>query len=220
MKLKYPIIAVLTLASVLVVGCKFFGANPSPPTAVEHTFFDVQTNLVPRVETQVRTYNETNRVTIYETNTLNQIVTKTNEMIVIKYESVPVTNFHEEYVLTTKTNTVAAVQAVGTGINLVAPGAGGLFIGILGGLLTMWGKLRSAKTTGSVLAQDIETMREFLKTIPDGAKYDQVLVDFMKKHQEKAGVLDQVLSLLPDILGNLKAKNTVLELQNALKALK
>lgn len=88
------------------------------------------------------------------------------------------------------------------------------------GLLSAWGKLRSYKKTGGVLAQNIEAIRELVKTMPDGQKYDAAIVQYLEKHQMEAGAANKVLAILEQYVDNDKARGVAVELRNAIAALK
>lgn len=196
-----------------------FGTNPSPPSRFEAGIFDVVTNRVTQVVT--------NNVSI--TNFVAQVVTVTNEVgvirtnVVLSTEVIPqyvtVTNIHEQYTFTPKQVVSDTAQTAGNIGNLIVPGSGGLIAGIIAGLAAAWARLRSAKQTGAVLAQNIETLRVFLKTLPNGAKYDSVLTQFMQANQAESGVLNQVLTILQNNVSNSDAQNAVREIQNALAEL-
>src|SRR5215813_3591523 len=65
-------------------------------------------------------------------------------------------------------------------------GVGGLVGTAIGGLGSLWGWFRSSKWkgTGASLAQSIETMREFVKQLPNGAVYDDALTSWLMQHQQ------------------------------------
>lgn len=199
-RLSYSLLFLtLGIAGVIITGCSLFGANPAPPSKFEQAIFDIQTNRTQVIKT------ETNYVTVqvptpvFHTNEVGVTVTNVAIVTQIIPTYLQVTNTHEVYTLTPKAATTDTVAVAGSIGNAVAPGIGGLIAGIAGGILTMWGKLRSSKQVGTTLAQNIQTMREFLKTIPNGAQYDNVLTQFMQQHQAEQGVLQQVLQILPKL---------------------
>ena len=220
MNAKRSVLFLVPLLALIAAGCGMFGSYTSPPSAVESRLYDVQTNLVDRLEQRTVTNTVTETVTVYETNTVGQIVTRTNEVLLPQYEIVTITNQVEAYTYVPKEETVATVQTAGGVINTFLPGIGTAVSGIGIGLLGAWAKLRSWKKTGTVLAQNIETMREFLKTLPDGEKYDAAVVDYLKEHQRETGAAATVVSLLEKYVSGRQAKASVEEIKNAISALK
>jgi hypothetical protein len=206
----------LGIASIalFVAGCSLIGANPKPPTKFEEGVFDIKTNVV----TEVRTVTNHVQVPVevFHTNEVGVNVTNTIPQVVPQY--ITVTNHTEQYLYTPKQIVTDTATTAGTIGNIVAPGIGGIVTGILGGVIAMWGKLRSTKQVGTTLAQNIQTIREFLKTIPNGDKYDTLITQFMQKHQAEQGVLQQVVGILGEI-DRSDAKVAAQELQASLTAL-
>lgn len=208
----------ITFVALVVTGCKFMSG---PPTAVERKFFDFETNQVARIVTVTNMVSETNYTTVNTTNEVNQIIPKVVEHVV----SVPVvhdvTNYYNETVKwTPNTNAMAVAQTGGAIANVAVPGAGALVLGILGGIATMWGKLRGARQisdqhekTSGVLAQDVEAIREFLWTLPNGDKYDEAIKQFMRAHQKETGVVQNVVNLLKNTVDETDAKGQLSEIQ-------
>lgn len=203
-----------------IAGCAWFGKDPKPPTAFEQTVYDIATNVAPRIAYVTNTVTLTNHVFEFRTNEVGVIVIRTNDVLVPKYEIVTITNQVETYTWTPKESSKADAVAVGGISNMIAPGSGGLVAGIALALLGAWGKVRSSKNTGAVLAQNIEGIREFVKSLPDGAKYDSAIVDFMQSHQLEEDVAFQVIDLLKKRVSNKEALNAAEEIKNGVAALK
>jgi hypothetical protein len=206
-RLLIPLL-ILTLLS----GCGLFGANPKAPTKFEQAIFDVVTNVVQRVVTVTNT--ETRVAVVLHTNEVGVTVTQTN--IVLVPMIVQETNYSEAYTLTPKPQVRETAQAAGSVSNLILPGSGGLVAGILAGIATMWAKLRSSKNTSNALAQNIETMLEFIKTLPNGVAQNEAIKQFLQKYQADAGVLTKVLSILQKDVSNPEAQAGVIEIQTSL----
>ena len=115
------------------------------------------------------------------------------------------------------TENVGAIRDVG---NLITPGVGTLVSGILAGILAAWARMRSAKNAAPILAQNIETILEFISTLPDGQKYRDALTTYMSTHQTEAGSADAILNIVNTYVSNPEAKGAVVELQAAIRALK
>lgn len=189
----------LVLAALLpitITGCKLLSGE-TPPSAVEQQIFVTETNYVERVTENTETGAlETNAVPVY-TNTL-------------------------------KESAAQDAQAIGSIVNAFAPGAGGLISGGLLAFLGLWGKLRSYKKnaddkdkTAGVLAQNIEAIRVFIReAIPDGGKYDEAIVQFLMKEQDKVNAVSTVTDILGRYVKSHKTKADLLELRNALNSLK
>jgi hypothetical protein len=188
----------------LFTGCALFGGK-SAPTKFEQSMFTVQTNTVDEVYEVVQAILRTNITGIIESAALTTYTT----------------NKVETYVLTPKPEAQETARAVGGLANLFAPGTGSVLGGILAGALGVWARMRSYKKQGTVLAQNIEGIREFIKTsIPDGVKHDQAIVKFMQDKQQEAGVVQGVLSIIKANVTNIEAKNAVTEIQGLLDNLK
>lgn len=219
MKTKTAIITA-SILSILITGCALFGANPKGPSKFEQAIFQTVTNVVEREVVVLKTNTVSEVFFHWKTNEVGIIVPHTNEILIQKYELLTVTQKVEQYTMMPSTNTVANVGAAGAIANTFAPGAGTIFGGILLGALSAWAKMRSAKNAAPVLAQNIETIREFIKTLPDGAKYDKALTDWMASNQQEVGSADAILKILNSYVNNAEAKGTVAEIQAALAALK
>lgn len=184
-------LCVLLLA---VAGCKLFGANPAPPTKIEANAFDIATNVVTQVVTRTNTVTTTNIVNVptsigvpfYQTNfvTTTNVVTSTNQV--------------EQYQYTPKPATVETVTQLGTAVAPFTAGWGSIISGALVGLYGLWAHLRSTKkgATNVVLTQDIEAIRDFILTLPQGSQIDTAVTQFMQQHQVEAGVAKEVMSLI------------------------
>jgi len=215
MKTVLSLIATLAL---LCTGCKMFGSNPSAPTAMESKFFDVTTNFVPRyVTNQVL-------VPVFMTNVVTQTITVTNTTGLV----IPQINTTYEYKTVNQTNTIVATNWVeaydykpnkttgtvatisGTLSNLGIPGIGGLVTAVLLGAAGAYGKMRSTLKTSDkingVLTQGIETAREVISNTPQGQELDAKFKQYLKDHQEAAGVLKQVSNLVADNVNNSAAQ--------------
>ena len=214
MKIKIISLIAASTACLVIVGCSLLGATPTAPTALESKLYDVQTNYVPvpvMVTNQVQT---TNTVTL--TNTVTQAVTVTNVVV-----STPVvttqTNETPTYTWTTKAGVTQGVQTGESLVNTFVPGVGGMIGTGLFALLSLWGYLRSSKLgdTSSALAQEVEAIREFIKTLPSGANYDQAITSFLQSHQVEAGVASQVLTILSKDVSNPEAAAAAKEIATA-----
>lgn len=187
------------------------GCASKPPTAVEQKFFDVQTNLAPvvRVETNVIA------VTLYRTNEQNVVVPVT----VYETNRVAVTNYAETYVFTPGAGAKQVAEVGGAVGNIF--GVGGLVTTALGALFSLWGYARSRKNyvTAANIAQTVETIREFVKSLPNGAVYDNELVNWMQTHQAEQGVLNQVLDLLSKHVSNPDARVAADQIRATIAAL-
>lgn len=183
-------IALLAMAATFL-GCAAF-KNGSPPTKAEASFFVVTTNYVPTVTVTTNTVEGQPPVVTYQT------------------------NLEPRYVWAPG----PAVKDVQTGLGLI-PAYGGLAGTALGALATLWAWIRSSKAgaTNVTLAQSIETMREFLQALPNGAVYDSALTTWLQKHQNDTGTVTQVLSLLQNDVSNPDAKAAAQQVIAAINAL-
>jgi len=221
MKKSTKLILTTLLASIILAGCTSIGANPSAPSQLEQTVFNIQTNFVPI------TVFKTNQVTtvidlpVYVTNSVGIMVTTTNHYTNSVAEISTTTNQVPAYNYTTGTGTTLVTQTAGGILNTFFPGVGSMASSGILALLALWGHLRSTKSTNTAtsLAQEVETIREFIQTLPNGAAYDNALVQFLQQHQMETGVAEQVLSLLAKEVSNPDAKVAVTEIQQTLTTL-
>jgi hypothetical protein len=112
------------------------------------------------------------------------------------------------------------VQAGGTALNSVLPGVGSMVsMGVLA-LLGLWAQLRSSKNgnAASAIAQEVETMREFIMTLPNGTKYDTAITSWLQSHQIETGTVSTVLGILANDISNPDAKAAVTEIQQTINA--
>lgn len=220
---------------VLVTGCALLGRNPSAPTKAESLLFTTVTNTVQATNTvqEIVPVYATNTVQVTVTNLVANltgtpplpVITVTNsiERVVDHWLTnlVTVVSNVPAYTETVKPATTATVQAAGSALNTFVPGIGGLVSSGILGLLSLWGYLRSSKLgdTSAALAQEIETVRTFVKQLPNGAAYDAALVSFLQAHQAEAGVTSEVLGLLAKQVSNPDAQAAATEVQRTLQQL-
>jgi hypothetical protein len=213
-------VSMTAAVAMLLTGCKLFGADPAAPNAVEKVLFTTKTNFV-EVPVQVSVTNYVNKELVFnQTNTVGQIVTVTNEVQTPVYSVVTVTNIIPQYQNTVSPSTTASVTGASGILNYFFPGSGPIVSAGILALLGGWAQLRSSKRqdTSAALAQEAETILEFIKTLPNGAAYKQAITTFMQAHQLDAGVADQVLGLLDNEVSNPDAKAAVEEIRGTLSA--
>lgn len=185
------------LAALLIgiTGCAEFGSNPKPPSALESHLFNTVTNYA---------------------SVTNWVQEGSN--------LVPLISLQPYYINTPKPAILDSAQGVGTVINTFAPGIGGLFYTGFASLIGLFAYLRSNKKytdTAGTLAQNIQMILSFVGQLPNGGQYVSTLKDFMEKHQNDAGVIENVLKILSTEVSNTDAKvaaNAAIETINSLKS--
>lgn len=194
-----------------------FGANPAPPSKTEQKLFDIETNVVPQIVTRTNTVTTTNVVNIpsptgvpmFSTNfvTATNVVTQTNQV--------------EEYQYTPKPATTATVTQLGTAVAPFTAGWGSIISGALVGLYGLWAHMRSTKKgdTALVLTQEIEAVRDFILTLPQGTKIDAAVTQFMQQHQTESGVAQEVMKLIKDNTSDPTVVGVATQLQAAINDL-
>lgn len=206
-----------------LTACSAF-RNGAPPTAFERSLYDVHTNYVPTVTVQTNVIP----VTTYQTNTVT--VTVTNPVGVVEWHTnvavVPVTQYQTNYASVTNqtpnytyapnsrlTGAEGAVSAI--------PVYGTLASTALAGLAAVWGWFRSSKNgaAGATLAQSIETMREFVRQLPNGNVYDTALTQWLQQHQADTGTLTTVMNILENSVSNPDATIAAQQIRAAIAAL-
>ncbi len=113
-------------------------------------------------------------------------------------------------------NSQAVAQTAGAITNLIAPGIGGVVTGAIAMLASLWGKMRSSKNTSIGLAQGIETIREFIKSLPNGTNYDNAITSWLQGHQVETGVANQVLDILANDVSNPEAAAAAREIASTI----
>lgn len=217
---RLNIIAVsLCVIAGAVTGCKMFGADPAPPSKFEQKAFDIETNVVPQIVTRTNVVTTTNIVNVpnpigggvpfFTTNfiTSTNVVTQTNQV--------------EEYQYTPKPAAVSTVTQLGTAVAPFTAGWGSIISGALVGLYGVWAHLRSTKkgTTAEVLTQEIEAVRDFILTLPQGTKIDAAVTKFMQQHQTESGVAQEVMKLIKDNTNDPTVVGVATQLQTAINDL-
>jgi hypothetical protein len=185
-------LSILLLATSFLVGCAAW-RNGAPPTKTESSFFNVQTNYAPVV------------ITVTNTPVVGQPPVVTQQ-----------TNQEAHYTYTPGPGIGAVKDAAG-----LVPGYGGLAGTGIGVLAALWAWFRSskAKNTGVDLAQSIETIREFVKQLPNGGIYDSALTTWLSQHQADTGTVANVLDILSNDVSNSDAKVAADQIRAAILAL-
>lgn len=112
------------------------------------------------------------------------------------------------------------LKDVETGVSLI-PGYGGLAGTALGALTSLWMWIRSTKNynTGVTLAQSIETIREVIKALPNGATIDNQLTAWLQQHQSETATVGGVLTMLENDVSNPDAKIAAQQLISTIQSL-
>lgn len=214
--------AIVVATMLFISGCSLFGKAPSAPTAIERALYTLQTNYIAVVVPLTNTVTQTNLVIVMATNVtgvveLHQVTNVTQQVNVVT-----VTNVVPAVTLTTSPQTVATVQGVGTAINTFVPGVGGMVSTGLLALLSLWGYLRGNKqgNTANALAQEIETVRTFIKSLPNGTQMDTSITTFLQQHQLEAGVVQNVMDILQKQVSSPDAQVAAKEISATVAALK
>lgn len=213
--MKIKIIAIALLATLtLCIGC----ASTTPPTKLESSIFNVVTNHVTVVQTN----------TLWTTNISVQTVTLTNntQVNVTNTYAVPIPIITTNIVTTVdyqQGENAAKIKATASQIGSVAGGPLGETIAGFAAtaILGIWGWWRSNNKSKLAInsMQVIETLRQFVKSLPDGAKYDSALVAWMQKHQGEAGVIQSVVDTLAADVSSSDAKTAAATITAAITAL-
>jgi len=180
----------------------------------------VVTNAVPVVTERTNIVLVTNAVsgavTAYAvrepvgTNFVAVVVTNLVPVFATNVVQVPVTN------LVARPEAEAAVLAVGTVVNAVAPGVGSIVALVLGGLYHGYRQLRNRKVN-EALVQGVETARAVLSCAPQGKAADAELVRWLMGHQKEAGVFAAVTELVEQFTDNPAARVTAQEIAERLR---
>lgn len=199
----------------LISGCSQFG---SAPNAFEQVVFTTITNYQDVVTMKTNTVQEL--VQRWETNQVGQIVSVTNfeTVTLFRYE----TNKQPVYDHVVSDAAKADVAVVGTAVNTFFPGFGGLVSTGLMGILAGWAQYRSSKRgrTSETLSQEVQTLLEFIKLLPNGPGYKEAITKWLQEHQVEQDVASQVLGLISKHVDKDEAKDAVVEIQKHLEAMR
>jgi len=217
MKTKLTLLAATFTAIVLAAGCSMFGANPTPPTPTEARLFNIETNVVPQIVTRTNVVTSVNVVTVTNGGGIPILTTH----VFNTTNTVTATNQVEEYQYTPKPATVSTVTQLGNAVAPFTTGWGSIISGALVGLYGLWAHLRSTKKgdTALALTQEIEALRDFVLTLPQGTKIDTAVTQFMQQHQMEAGVATEVLGLIKGNTSDPTVVGVAAQLQAAINEL-
>jgi glycerol-3-phosphate dehydrogenase len=98
---------------------------------------------------------------------------------------------------------------------------GGIAGTAISAVAALWAWMRSSKNkqVGVTLAQSVETIREFIKTLPNGSNYDSALTAWLQQHQVETGTVNDVLSVLENEVSNKDAVEAAQQLRATIAAL-
>ena len=194
-----PLVLLVGLLAFSFTGCS---TPQKPPTPTEQKYFEIRTNTV--------------EVVALVTNVLPATATT---VAAVRVE--PVTNRVEQYEFVPNANAQLVAStgaAVGT---TISPVAGGVVGAAIMGLFSLWGLFRSRKAavaSAEELAQIVETGRQILLSLPDGAKYEAAWKAWMVKHQAETQTIAQVSQLVALAVDNDKAKGAAQTIVNLIQA--
>jgi len=214
------VIGAIGLASLATFSVATVTGCGTPPTKLETRFYDIDTNLLPRV---VWVTNEIVRGGAggarggwergEAEGARGEGSTELGAAPVYQTNVTLVTNYDEAYTYTPneRARTVSAVAGAGAG--LLGP-IGELVTLLCAGAFGVWGQLRSSRATrvAGVLAQVIETGRAVLQASPQGQKLDEQWKNWMITHQAQQGVIEDVVKLLGTVVDDGTAKEAAARL--------
>lgn len=234
-KLLTPLtcLAGLLTASLLAIclsGC--VSGTPLNSNPVGGLLYNTQTNYVPQVQVQTNvipvTVYHTNEVTLQQTNVQGVTTYTTNAVIVpvLAYQTntVSVTNQVPQYSNTLKPGVQQGIQGAGSFISTLFPGGGAIAWAIIAAL-TGLGYFTSAKnsnanySTAATLAQEIQTLLNFLGALPNGSVYTNVFKTWLAAHQNDADAITKVLDILKNEVSNPNAQIAATQIQQTIQGL-
>lgn len=197
-KMKIAGVWGIILATV-VAGCASAGPQ-TPPSALDKKLFGITTNVVTVLQTN--TVTETNFVekVVQTTNTLNQVVNVTN--------LVPVLMPTPQIIPVLQTNYVydaSGSQAMATSLGALGGPWGAVAGAVAAGILGIWGGLKSqqANTAAAVATsgvQAIETARNVIAALPNGAALSAAYDNWLVAHQADADIAKEVGALVDKVV--------------------
>lgn len=218
MKNKVTLLITIIGAAALIVGCDTFSTNQKPPSATEARLFDVQTNYVPITVTVTNVVQHTNTVMVTNAadNTVSSSEVVTGQPVVSQEQ----TN-KAVYSYNPRPGVTGTITALGNASSPFTAGIGTMVASGLVALYGLWGHMRSSKLvdTSTALTQEIEAIRSFILTLPQGTKVDAAVTQFMQQHQTEAGVAQTVLKLIDGNTSDPTITGISKELQDTITAL-
>lgn len=189
----------------IIAGCssnKTFGTNPSAPSKLERSLFDVtpSTNFTQQIST-VKNTNSDGVITASQSTNL-----------------IPVAGSHLQVSASTKETVVVGTSFLDTFLPGVGKLAGAALLGVLGA----WGSLRGQKKvadTAPILAQNVETLLELIRAMPNGQQLHDTVTRFLYDHQQETGTVSTIAGLLTKYVSNPEAKDAAAEIQASIDAL-
>lgn len=208
----------------LIVAAFIAGCASKPPTALEQRWFNIETNYTPVVVVKTNivpvTMVQTNYLVITNVSGVQEFRTNLVPYFVYETNVVRSTITNEDYVYTPGAG-AAAIRESGTAVGNIF-GVGGLVGTALGGLFSLWGYVRSRKryVTAANIAQTVETLREFIKQLPNGPAYDAAFVQWMQTNQANAGVIREVTQIVANEVSNPDAREAMRNIQTLIDGLR
>lgn len=209
------------------IGLLFYGCATRPPSRLESRFLDTVTN--PPVVTVITNVIP---VTIIKTNVVELTITNLQGItqLITNYSVIPVQILQTNIATITNVPTTYSftpgagakeVQGIGTAIGNLF-GVGGLVGTGLGALFSLYAGIRGRRSYNAAAdtAQVVETVRQFIKNLPNGQVYDSALVQWMQAHQAEAGVLNDVVAILQREVSNADAKDAAAKVMDTITALR
>lgn len=219
-------IGLVTASIAIVAGCAL--TDNQPPSKIERYLYDIKTNFTERVVTKTNFVDEVRPMIVRVTNEVNQIITTTNYVTVPV--PVPITETQQvaHYALgDVKPSTSAGIQAGGSVANMAYPGLGGVISGLAIGLLGAWRKVRNSRQetndatdTGGVLVNNVQAIREFVRTLPNGSQYDAAIKQFLMDNHQSEDVAVDVADLIATQLDSKTARDGVADIRAILQSIR
>lgn len=213
--------SIIRSASLLALLClpACAALHSKPPTALETKLYDIKTNYVTVTLTNTVDAPQTNIVQL--TNLTTGVVLTTNVVTVQHEVTVITTNQVDGYDFKVKPSIAADTQVVGAVANTAAPGYGTLIAGALAGILGLWGSIRSkqastAQDVSTNLAQVVETGRNIIQSLPNGAAIGAKYDAWMQDHQQAEGVAQAVAKVVDTAVNDNPVHNSTVTAQGIL----
>jgi len=201
MKTKLTLIDIVLATALLatIVGCS--ALQTKPPTAVEAGLYQIVTNTVTVTNTPPPVTNYVS-MPIFVTNTSGTIIISNTPPVPVVTQPPPQVVTVTNWSYLPSTNTTATIQAVGSAVNIAAPGVGTIIAGLLSVGLGIWGSLRSKQaTTSTAIAtntvQAIETARNVIATLSPAAA--TAYNNWLMAHQQDANIANEVGALVDQV---------------------
>ena len=174
----------LCAASLIFAGCSLFSSTQAPPSGIETSLFNIETNVTPGSNVVVL-IQSTNAAGVPVATPVTNVVPATTNYVFLSPSAAA----------------SAAVQTAQTVASATGTPWAGLIGAALSGILAIWGTMRNKQAnTATALAantaQILQVARNVISAAPNGASIMAQFNNWMLLHQQDANLANEVAGLV------------------------